>query len=273
MIADPDTGASATAAKNADSIKSALAFVLFIVVIALAWEAVARLAGFNRLLFPSLGAVAQRLWDMLVSGELLAEMLATLGRMTLGYALAILVAVPLGIWMGRSRLAEDLFGPLLNFLLPIPILALVPLFILWFGLTLHTAVMLIAIASALPIAVNAWSGSRSVEPQLLRVAQSMKVDGIGLFRKVVLPAAMPAVLIGLRQGLAMAWRAAIGAEFFAVAATGLGVRMFEAKDYVQMDVVLSLLVVIMAVSMVLDKLVFAPLEARTIRRWGVGEAS
>lgn len=254
-----------------DATKSALAFVLFVVAIAAVWESVAKLAGFNRLLFPSLVTVFERLWSLSISGELLFETLATLGRMSIGYAAAIAFAVPVGMAMGRSRLMEDLFAPLINFLLPIPILVLVPLFVLWFGLTLHAAVLLIAIASALPITVNTWSGSRSIDPTLLRVAQSMNVGGLPLFFKVLFPATLPSILIGLRQGLAMAWRAAIGAEFFAVAATGLGVRMFEAKDYVQMDTILSLLVVIMALSIIFDKLVFAPLEARTIRRWGIGE--
>lgn len=254
-----------------DATKSVVAFALFVVAIAAVWESVAKLAGFNRLLFPSLVTVFERLWSLSISGELLFETLATLGRMSIGYAAAIAFAVPVGMAMGRSRLMEDLFAPLINFLLPIPILVLVPLFVLWFGLTLHAAVLLIAIASALPITVNTWSGSRSIDPTLLRVAQSMNVGGLPLFFKVLFPATLPSILIGLRQGLAMAWRAAIGAEFFAVAATGLGVRMFEAKDYVQMDTILSLLVVIMALSIIFDKLVFAPLEARTIRRWGIGE--
>lgn len=256
-----------------DAAKSVAALVLFVVAIMVMWESIAKLAGFNRMLFPSLVTVFERLWSMVVSGELLDETAATLGRMALGYSAAVLIGVPLGVSMGRSRLMEDLFSPLINFLLPIPILALVPMFVLWFGLTLHAAVLLIAFASTMPIAVNAWSGSRSIEPQLLRVAQSMNVGGLPLFFKVVLPASLPAILVGLRQGLAMAWRAAIGAEFFAVAASGLGVRMFEAKDYVQMDVILSLLVVIMVVSMIFDKLVFAPLEKRTIRRWGIGDNS
>jgi NitT/TauT family transport system permease protein len=173
--------------------------------------------------------------------------------------------------MGRSPLLQDLFGPLINFLLPIPILVLVPLFILWLGLTLTTAVLLIAVASSLPIAVNAWSGSQRIEPQLLRVAEAMDVRGVQLLLKVIVPAALPAILIGLRQGLAMAWRAAIGAEFFSVAASGVGARMFQAKDYVQMDTILCLLAVIMVISMIIDKLVFAPLETRTVRRWGIGE--
>lgn len=256
-----------------DAAKSMAALVLFVVAILVMWESIAKLAGFNRMLFPSLVTVFERLWSLLASGELLDETAATLGRMTLGYSAAVLIGVPLGVSMGRSRLMEDLFSPLINFLLPIPILALVPMFVLWFGLTLHAAVLLIAFASTMPIAVNAWSGSRSIEPQLLRVAQSMNVGGLPLFFKVVLPASLPAILVGLRQGLAMAWRAAIGAEFFAVASSGLGVRMFEAKDYVQMDVILSLLVVIMVVSMIFDKLVFAPLEKRTIRRWGIGDNS
>ncbi|HVZ54815.1 MAG TPA: ABC transporter permease [Pseudolabrys sp.] len=256
-----------------DAAKSNLAFVLFVLALALIWEATARLAGFNRLLFPSLLTVFQRLGSMLASGELFNETLATLWKMTLGYAIGIVVAVPLGLAMGRSRLMEDLFGPIINFLLPIPVLVLVPLFVLWMGLTLQAAVSLIALASALPIAVNTWSGSRGIEPQMLRVAQSVNITGLELFRKVLLPASLPSIIIGLRQGLALAWRAAIGAEFFAVSSTGLGVRMFEAKDYVQMDVILSMLLVIMALSMIFDKLIFAPLEARTIGRWGVGNNS
>jgi NitT/TauT family transport system permease protein len=253
--------------------KSNLAFVVFVLVLALLWEATAKLAGFNRLLFPPLMMVLERLWAMLVSGELFNETMATLGRMTIGYGVGIAIAIPLGLSMGRSRLMEDLFGPVINFLLPIPILVLVPLFVLWMGLTLQAAILLIAVASALPIAVNAWSGSKSIEPQLMRVAQSVDVGGLKLFLKVVLPASLPSIIIGLRQGLALAWRAAIGAEFFAVSSTGLGVRMFEAKDYVQMDVILSLLIVIMTLSMIFDKLIFAPLEARTIERWGIGGRS
>lgn len=255
----------------ADWLKSASALLGFLVLMGLAWQALARFAGFDPLLFPPLPALFERFTELLTGGELANETLATLGRMILGYAAAIAVGVPLGLAMGRSPLLQDLFAPVINLLLPIPILVLVPLFILWLGLTLKAAVLLIAIASALPIAMNAWNGSQRIDPQLLRVAQAMNVRGTAWFLKVVVPAAMPAILIGLRQGLAMAWRAAIGAEFFSVASTGLGARMFQAKDYVQMDVILCLLAVIMIISMIIDKLVFAPLEARTVRRWGVGE--
>jgi ABC-type nitrate/sulfonate/bicarbonate transport system permease component len=254
-----------------DWLKSALALAAFLATLAVAWQVVAKVAGFDPLLFPPLGTIGERLRELASSGELADETLATLGRMFLGYAAAIVVAVPLGLAMGRSPLLQDLFGPIISLLLPIPILVLVPLIILWLGLTLKAAVLLIATASSLPIAVNAWSGSQRIDPQLLRVAQAMDVHGPRLFLKVILPGALPAILIGLRQGLAMAWRAAIGAEFFSVASTGLGARMFQAKDYVQMDVILCLLAVIMIISMIIDKLVFAPLETKTVRRWGVGE--
>lgn len=252
---------------------SVLAYIVVLGAVLAAWQVAVDISGFNRLLFPPPAVVAQRLWSLLISGEAIIDTLSTLARMAIGYTIAVAIAVPLGIGMGRSRLVEDLFAPLINVLLPIPILALVPLVILWLGLTLHAYLLLVVIASLPPIAVNAASGSRNIEPQLLRVAASMNVTGLQLHYKVIIPAAFPAVLIGLRQGLAMAWRAAIGAEFFSVVATGLGVRMFIAREYVQSDVVLSILVVIMAVSMVLDRLVFAPLEARTLRRWGRGEAA
>lgn len=269
--ASPGAGERVGHGALADGLKSAVVLLGFLVFMALAWQVVAKVAGFDALLFPSVPTLFERFIELAKSGELANETLATLGRMMLGYAAAIIVAVPLGLAMGRSPLLQDLFAPVINLLLPIPILVLVPLFILWLGLTLQAAVLIIAIASSLPIAVNAWSGSQRIEPRLLRVAQSMDVRGAKLFAKVVLPAAMPSVLIGLRQGLAMAWRAAIGAEFFSVASTGLGARMFQAKDYVQMDVILCLLAVIMVISMIIDKLVFAPLEARTVRRWGIGE--
>lgn len=254
-----------------DALKSALALVGLLVFAGFAWQGLARYAGFDALLFPSVPTLLERLTELVASGELARESLATLGRMVLGYGAAIVVAVPLGLAMGRSPLLRDLFGPVVNLLLPIPILVLVPLFILWLGLTLQAAVLLIAIASSLPIVVNAWGGSQRIEPHLLRVAEAMDVRGWRLFLKVMVPASLPAILIGLRQGLAMAWRAAIGAEFFSVASNGLGARMFQAKDYVQMDVILCLLAVIMVISMIIDKVVFAPLEARTVQRWGVGE--
>ena len=254
-----------------DWLKSWAALVGFLVLVGLTWQALARFAGFDPLLFPSVPALFERFIELVSGGELAQETLATLGRMVVGYAVAMAVAVPLGLGIGRSALLQDLFGPVINLLLPIPILVLVPLFILWLGLTLKAAVLLIAIASALPIAVNAANGSQRIEPQLLRVAEAMNVRGLRLLLKVIVPAAMPGILIGLRQGLAMAWRAAIGAEFFSVAPTGLGARMFQAKDYVQMDVILCLLAVIMMISMIIDKLVFAPLEAHTVRRWGIGE--
>ena len=253
-------------------LRSTLAFAVFLLALALSWEIVSKVAGFNSLLFPTVPAIFERLWTMTSSGELFGETLATVGRMALGYVFAAAIAIPLGILMGRSQLAEDLFGPIVNFLLPIPILVLVPLFVLWFGLTLFAAVLLVGVASALAILVNVWNGSRTIDPTLLRVAESMNVRGPRLLFKVVLPAAMPSLLIGLRQGLSMAWRAAIGAEFFSVAATGLGVRMFVAKDYVQMDVIMSLLIVIMALSMIFDRAIFAPVETRTIRRWGVAQS-
>lgn len=253
--------------------KTAVTLIAFLAALALVWEIFATFGNLNRLLFPSLGSVFGRFWTLLVSGELLDQSIATLGRMFVGYLVAILVGVPVGLWMGRSKIAEDLFGPLVSFLLPLPALALVPLFILWFGLTLQAALLIISITAGLPILVNAWSGSKNMDPILPRVAAAFNISRTAFFLKIVLPSSLPSIVIGLRQGLAMAWRAAIGAEFFAVAPDGLGVRMFEAKDYIQMDIILALLLVIMLVSVALDKLVFAPLEARTIRRWGIGEST
>jgi NitT/TauT family transport system permease protein len=240
----------------------------FVVVFAL-WELVARLGVFPPRLFPSLVEVARAFVDLTVSGILPHHALDTVVRLLVGFALAAIVGVVLGILMGRSRRVEDVALPLVSIGAPIPGLAYAPLFLLWFGLGNKSAVLLVAFVSAFPIIFNTWTGVKAVKEIWVRSAQAMGADDRALFVKVILPGALPYVLTGLRLGLAQAWRILVGIEMLAAVPWGLGWMIFGAREFLNTDVMLAGVVVIGVLGLALEKLVFQKLEHYTVQRWGM----
>ena len=240
----------------------------FVVVLA-AWEIVAHLALFPRRLFPPLEDVAGALLRLTVSGVLPHHALDTLARLLSGFALAAVIGVAIGIAMARSRRAEDILLPLVSIGAPIPGLAYAPLFLLWFGLGNLSAVLLVGFVSSFPVIFNTWTGVKAVKEIWLRSAQALGADDTRLFRHVILPGALPYILTGLRLGLAQAWRILVGVEMLAAVPWGLGWLIFGAREFLDTDVMLSGIVVIAAIGLALEKLVFARLETFTVVRWGM----
>ena len=240
----------------------------FIVVGAI-WEVVAWTGVFPRRLFPTLEEVAASFVHLTVTGILPHHALDTLIRLLSGFALAALIGVTLGVLMGRSRRAEDYFLPLVSICAPIPGLAYAPLFLLWFGLGNISAVLLVGFVSAFPIIFNSWTGVKAVKEIWVRSAQAMGADDRRLFRHVILPGALPYILTGLRLGLAQAWRILVAVEMLAAVPWGLGWLIFGAREFLDTDVMLSGIVVIAAIGLALEKLVFQRLEDFTVVRWGM----
>jgi NitT/TauT family transport system permease protein len=239
------------------------------VVVGGAWETVAHLGLFPPRLFPSLETVAGAFVHLTVTGILPHHALDTLVRLLVGFALAALVGVAIGIAMGRQRLAEDILLPLVSIGAPIPGIAYAPLFLLWFGLGNVSAVVLVAFVSAFPIIFNTWTGVKAVKEIWVRSAQAMGADQRRLFVKVILPGALPYILTGLRLGLAQAWRILVGVEMLAAVPWGLGWLIFGAREFLDTDVMLSGIAVIAVIGLALEKLVFAKLEEFTVVRWGM----
>jgi len=239
------------------------------VVVGGAWEIVAHLGLFPPRLFPTLEDVAATFVHLTVTGILPHHVLDTLIRLTVGFALAGVAGVALGIAMGRSRLVEDLALPLVSIGAPIPGIAYAPLFLLWFGLGSVSAVLLVAFVSAFPIVFNTWTGVKAVKEIWVRSAQAMGADQRRLFAKVILPGALPYILTGLRLGLAQAWRILVGVEMLAAVPWGLGWLIFGAREFLATDVMLAGIVVIAILGLALEKLVFARLERFTVVRWGM----
>ena len=236
---------------------------------ALVWESFARSGLFAPAITPSVLAIAQALGGMFYDGTVFVHVGSTLARIVTGLALAALLGVPLGLVMGRARRVEGFVLPLVSVLSPIPSLAWVPIFILWFGLGNAAAIALVLYAAVFPLVLNTWTGVRSVNRLWMRAAEAMGADRRALFLKVVLPGALPFVITGLRQAFARSWIAVVGGEMIASTTRGLGFVIFDAKEYLNTDVMLGTLLVIGGLGLGFERLVFQALEQRTVARWGM----
>jgi NitT/TauT family transport system permease protein len=240
-----------------------------IVVAAALYEVVARSGYFAAALMPTLGTVAHTFFGMLLDGTMLGHAAATLYRVLFGFGLAVAVGLPLGVLMGRFRPVEHFVLPLASALMPIPSLAWIPVFILWFGLGDTVTILIVFYAALFPMLLNTWSGVRSVNPIWLRAAGTMGADEQALFWKVIIPGASPFIIAGLRQSFLRSWIAVIGAEMLAASNWGLGWVIFDAKQFLNADVMLASIIAIGLIGFAAERFVFGSLERATIYRWGM----
>jgi NitT/TauT family transport system permease protein len=196
-------------------------------------------------LVPSPGEVVTAVLDLAAgdegdafSGRLPAHILASMERVYGAFALAALVALPLGLLIGRLRIARDLLDPLLQLLRPIPVTAWLPLSMILFGLGARSAFFLVALGAFFPILLNTSFAVRSVEPRLFEAAAMLGVSPARMFPKVVLPASLPGIFTGLRLGLGFAWVVIVVGEMTGVQ-TGLGAMIMDARQLSRTDVIVA----------------------------------
>ena len=238
-------------------------------VIAAGWQLLATYGGFPPKLVPGLGAVAETFVRLAGNGVLAAAAAATLYRLGVGFLLAAAIGVLVGIAMGRRQWVEDTLLPIVTFLYPIPGLAYAPLFVLWFGLGDLPTMLLVGMSSSFTIIINTWKGVTAVKPVWLRSAEVMGARDRDMFRRVVLPAALPYILVGLRLGLAQAWRILIAVEMLMSVQRGLGWMIFGAQTFLNTDVMLATIALIGMIGLLLETQVFARIERFTVVRWGM----
>ena len=233
------------------------------------WEIFARSGLYSQALTPPAEVIAITLYNLLLDGTMIRNAAYTLGRVLVGLFLACLIGIPLGMLMARVRAWERFWLPLVSVLMPIPSLAWVPLFILWFGIGDITTVLVVLYAATFPMVYNVWTGVRSVNPLWVRAAASMGARQRTVFWKVVFPASMPYIITGVRLSFGRAWIAVVGGELLASPVWGLGRVIFDAKEFLNSDVMLASLLVIGALGLAFERLVFQSLERRTVARWGM----
>ena len=202
-------------------------------------------------LLPSPARVAAAARDLIADGELARHLVVSTLRLAAGYGLSVLLALPAAFLMAKSRLARGLAEPLIEFLRQVPPLAMMPLLILWLGIGEAQKVGIIVLACFFPVFLATLGGIAQCDPKLIEVG---RVSGLGereILRRVVLPAALPAVVVGLRIALGQGWRALVGAELVASAA-GLGYMIVDAENLARTDIVVVGILVIGALGLLSD---------------------
>ncbi|HEY8487341.1 MAG TPA: ABC transporter permease [Limnochordales bacterium] len=233
------------------------------------WEALSRLGLVHPRLLPGPSVVLGTLWDLARQGLLVQDVYWSLRRLLLSSALGMSAGVVLGIVMGKSRLAELALVPPIQFILSIPGVAILPIAILWFGLTETTVIAVLTLETAVTVAVNAWTGVKTVDATLLNAARTLGSRGADLFLRVLLPASLPSIIAGFRQGMSRAWRVLVAGEMVAASQFGLGYRVFEAQEFFHADVMYAGVVTVGLLGFALERLLFRSLEVFTVERWGV----
>jgi NitT/TauT family transport system permease protein len=195
------------------------------------------------------GAGGRLAW--IFSGELLTDMVATVYRVAVGFAIGAGLALPLGLLMGSLSRVYHLFNPMLQVLRPIPPIAYIPLAILWFGLGNPPAFFLISLGAFFPVLMNTIAGVRQVDNIYLRAARNLGAPRSTLFLQVILPAATPMILTGMRVGVGVAFICVIVAEMIAVN-NGLGFRILEAREFFWSDKIIAGMLTIGLLGLVID---------------------
>jgi ABC-type nitrate/sulfonate/bicarbonate transport system permease component len=221
-------------------------------------------------LFPDLSALATAAGDLAIGreevfGTLVGNVVTSIGRFAMGYALSVVVGLGLGLVMAASSTVASLMLPVLRFLYPIPGLAWTPLVIMWCGLGEKAVVMLIFLSAVWPVLYGAYDGFRHIPVSYLNVARQFGSTWPVRVRKVMLPAALPILISSLRISHGVGWRAIIGAEMIA-ALSGLGYMLNMAGELRRPDVVVVGMIVIAIISVVLDRILFEPMESQLARK-------
>ena len=237
------------------------------ILILILWEACSRAGLFSAVVMPAPSAVAAKWWayllppqapeagqstlTWLLSGEMLHDAYSSLFRVIAGFLIGAGLALPLGLMMGASTRVYALFNPLMQILRPIPPIAYIPLAILWFGLGNPPSFFLIAIGAFFPVLMNTIAGVRQVDGIYLRAARNLGVNQWTMFTRVILPAATPYILAGVRIGIGTAFIVVIVSEMIAVN-DGLGFRILEAREFMWSDKIIAGMITIGLLGLAID---------------------
>jgi NitT/TauT family transport system permease protein len=245
---------------------------LFIVaVLAGVWELYALHLG-NALMFPTFGATTKAFAEALLRGNLAASAWTSLSILLKGYVIGIAIAAVLTTLAVSTRIGNDLLGTLTSMLNPLPAIALLPLALLWFGLGDVSIVFVLIHAVLWPMALNTHSGFLAVSDTLRMVGRNSGLRGMSYVAHILVPAAFPAILAGLKISWAFAWRTLIAAELVFGATSGsggLGWFIFENKNDLNIPEVFAGLATVIIIGLVMDSIVFRAIEVRTVQRWGM----
>lgn len=245
--------------------------IVILAVLAIVWELYGRWLD-NPLLFPPFSATMDAFFAGIMSGEIPARALTSFETLVIGYAIGVVLAGVLTTIAIGSKVGTDLLETLTSMFNPLPAIALLPLALIWFGLGKGSIIFVLVHSVLWAIALNTHSGFRSVSNTLRMVGLNYGLRNLKLVRSILVPAAFPSILTGLKVGWAFAWRTLIAAELvFGVSSGsgGLGWYIFENRNALETANVFAGLFTVIIIGLFVENIVFASIEKKTIRRWGM----
>jgi NitT/TauT family transport system permease protein len=245
--------------------------IVVIAVLAALWEGFARYAD-NSLLFPTLTETLAAFWDATARGPLIDRTLTSLGVLGMGYGIGLVAAAVFTTLAVSTRAGTDLLSTLTAMFNPLPAIALLPLALLWFGLGAKSLVFVIVHSVLWAVALNTHSGFTAVSPTLRMAGQNCGLRGLSYVLLLLVPAAFPSILTGLKIGWAFAWRTLIAAELVFGASSrsgGLGWFIFENRNSLETPSVFAGLLTVILIGLVVESVIFRTIENMTVRKWGM----
>jgi NitT/TauT family transport system permease protein len=241
---------------------------LFFGLLMLTWALAARFGPWPHYLFPGPGEVAASLAGLAADGRLGTAALRSISRLAQGYGLAVLIGTPLGLAIARVPAVKRMLKPVVMGLQALPSICWMPLAILWFGLNESAIIFVVVMGSLLAIAISTEDGINSIQPQMLQVAGTLGIRGPRFYLGVLIPAALPGIVTGLKLGWSFAWRALMAGELLFVSG-GLGQLLTTGRELLDVAQVMAVMLAIVLIGVVVDRLLFQTVEARVRRRWGL----
>ena len=244
---------------------------VILIALALIWEIAARIQG-NDLLLPSFIDTAKAFIDGIVTGELLAKVWISLTVLVKGYLIGIVLAFGMTTLAVSTQLGRDLLGTLTSMLNPLPAIALLPLSLLWFGLGENSLIFVLVHSVLWALALNTYAGFLGVSETQRMAGRNYGLKGIRFVWYILIPAALPSILAGLKIGWAFAWRTLIAAELVFGASSGkggLGWYIFQNRNELYTDKVFAGLAAVIIIGLMVENLLFSNVERLTVKRWGM----
>jgi len=247
----------------------ASALLFFALLIGL-WELAVRSGRWSVVLLPSPLFVGEYIWSAMSDGTLAESTWVTLKRLLVGYVAGVLIGLPLGLLTSTSQIFEDTLGSLALGFQTLPSVCWVPLALVWFGQTEGAMLFVVIMGTVWSVIIATDHGARNIPPIYARAARTMGSQGFHKWTRVILPASLPFLVSGMKQGWAFAWRSLMAAEIYVTILTGFGLGhlLHYGRELNAMDQVIGIMIVIVVIGLLVDRLLFSPWERFLHRRWG-----
>jgi NitT/TauT family transport system permease protein len=242
--------------------------LIFFALLLVTWESLFLLNLWPPYLFPSMTSVAQSLYYGFADSTYPLAIMVSMRRILIGYSISLVIGIPLGLVLGRIKVIQDTLGSIILGLQTLPSICWLPIALLWFGLSEKAIFFVVIMGAVLSVTLSTADGVRNTPPLYLRAARTMGDKGMQLYMGVILPAAFPAVISGMKLGWSFAWRSLMAGELLYVS-MGLGQLLSMGRELNDMSQVVAVMLVIIAIGLLVETFIFKQIEVRVRERWGL----